>query len=125
MLSIRGRARNLFQNKHFPPQAGIQDQEQKRGSSFPRFASRSMLKGAKDVRDRREEVEEQVDLAFLTSNLIHVISTAFSFAIRFEMKAQGGNVDRRISDVYCLRFCYHKNKGPFGPLTRLGRGFIF
>ncbi|PVD18163.1 hypothetical protein V512_014945 [Mesotoga sp. Brook.08.105.5.1] len=84
-----------------------------------------MLKGAKDVRDRREEVEEQVDLAFLTSNLIHVISTAFSFAIRFEMKAQGGNVDRRISDVYCLRFCYHKNKGPFGPLTRLGRGFIF
>ncbi|PNQ05805.1 hypothetical protein KU43_03765 [Mesotoga sp. SC_NapDC2] len=75
-----------------------------------------MLKGAKDVRDQREEVEEQVDLAFLTSNLIHVISIAFSITIRFEMKAKFGNVDRRIPDVYCLRFCYHKNMGPFGPL---------
>ncbi|PNS36841.1 hypothetical protein RJ60_11770 [Mesotoga sp. B105.6.4] len=83
------------------------------------------MKGAKDVRDQWEEVEKQVDLAFLTSNLIHVISTAFSFAIRFEMTAQGENVVRRIPEVYCLRFCYHKNKGPFGPLTRLGRGFIF
>ncbi len=123
MLSIRGRARNLFQNKHFPPQAGIQDQEQKRGSSFRRFVSRFFVEGGK--RRKRPEGRGRRASRSCLSNLIHIFSTAFSFAIRFEMKAQGGNVDRRISDVYCLRFCYHKNKGPFGPLTRLGRGFIF